>query len=370
MNRPALSLLLLFAAAYALPAANEKLDLFHRFLVTYSAYRYDKVVHGTVVKVTPDGYRKNGEVWHLLTIEVKAGIKQLPARGREYLLFSKNEFSFTPGEEYLFFSTARGKLSFLDPPVRIEGTRARLDEKTYPLAAVLGWAREATAGTLGAYLQNNRQFLSPKRVRDRQAGFVLKMRQKELLLLYRINQRCDLQELVSFLLELGHTRIMLKKYPEAKNAFLYVKEKYRVTPLVTLMAERGLALLLWYDNNPKAAIARFVELLKDPAGDRGYRATLRLDLARLYETGKQYPQALAQYRLAAGEFPARHQERAFALFNIGELLLQQGDKAAAMVSFRESYTLFHAHLAAAFKKEGARFPAWYFALQRRLGGKG
>lgn len=370
MNRRLPCLLLLFAAAYALPAANEKLDLFHRFLVTYSAYRYQKVVHGTIVKVTPEGYRKNGEVCHLLTVEVKTGIKQTPARAREFLLFSKNEFTFAPGEEYLFFSTARGKLSFLDPPLRIEGTHARLDEKTYPLPAVLGWAREATTGTLRDYLQKNRVFLAPKRVRDRQAGFVLKMRQKELLLLYRINQRATLQEKVSFFLELGHTRIMLKKYPAAKNAFLYVKEKYRVTPLVTLMAERGLALLLWYDNNPKAAITRFAELLKDPAGDGGYRATLRLDLARLYETEKQYPQALAQYRLATTEFPARYQERAFALFNIGELLHQQGKRAAALASFKEAHTLFHAHLAGAFKKEGARFPAWYFALQRRLGGKG
>ena len=366
-----ITLFLLLLCNTRLFANNKKTQQeFHRFLITLNSISYQKVYTGEILKIIPNGYKKGRIRFNLLQIRILSSIRPSGKDGIYYTIFRRNTFKFKAGEKYLFFATKNNKLSYLDPPLKIKKDKLSIDDATYPISKAIQWIKKSTAINRRKFLKRNRRFLSAKRTRNRKASFRLKMLQKEILLLYKINNTTSLNEKASLLLELGHTRLRLEEYKTARNAFIYVKRKFLIKPIIELLAERGLALITFYTKGSKAGIKTFKKLLQHPSGKKGYHAVLHLDLGRIYEKAGRSSLAIQQYTKAATDYPHRHKERAFALFNLGELHRKKREHQKALSYYRKAYSIFNRHIAAIFRKRNARFPTWYFVMKRRIARKG
>jgi hypothetical protein len=108
-------------------------------------------------------------------------------------------------------------------------------------------------------------------------------------------------------------------------------------------------------------------MLKDPAGDGGYRATLRTTWPGCTKRKSSTRRPSRKYRLATTEFPPAIRG-AFALFNTASSSTSR-QAGRGLASFRKPHPV-PCPSGRRLQERGARFPAWYFALQRRLGGKG
>ena len=367
-NRTAL-LLTLTLLTPLFSANPQRIKNFHRFLISLNTMRYPHVLCGKIEKIIPNGYRKNRRRFDVLKVRITTPVKGTRKNLFTHLLYHKRNFRFKESQEFLFFITKVNRLSYIDPPHPVRNGDVIIDKAIYPLKSVIGWCKNALAQNRRRFLRNNRRFFAIKRTRDRKAGFRLKMLRKELLLLYKINKPASLMEKISFLIELGHTRIRLGEYKKAENAFLYVRRKFKVAPIVDLLAARGLALTTFHTRDRDEAIRAFRKLLTHPAAADGYRAVIHLDLGRLYETSGKTALAIAEYSKAAA-VPGRYNEQAFARFNLGEVYRKKGLFRKALSEFKKAYRIFNRHLAQSFRKGNTRFPTWYFVMKRRISRRG
>jgi len=367
MKKTAALLTALLLSAPLFSTAEARTTAFHRFLITLNSMHYPRVCTGTVLKIIPGGYRKGRLRLDLLKIKILTPVKPRNKTGIVHFIFRRRNFEFIKrNEQYLFFATRASRLSYIDPPHKITGPQLIVDQSRYPLKTALHWATQGHSRDQKNFLKQHKRFIAIKRTRDRKAAFRLRILRKEALLLYKIHHPASLKEKVSLLLELGQTRVRLAEYNKAQNTFYFVKQEYRVAPIVELLASRGAALATFYKKNRTQAIREFKKLLQHPAGKNGYRAVLHLDLGRLYETAGKTSQAITQYNKAATLYPERHKERSFAYFNLGELHRKQRQYKSALSCYKQAYSIFNNHLDTAFRKGNTHFPAWYFVMKQRI----
>lgn len=357
-------LLVLFCAG-TLSAADEK-EAWHRFLVGFAARSYHKVFLGKVVKTRVHKRGPRRPMGDSALLQVLEPFKGTTRGGRERVMYSGDEIMLQQDRVYLFLVTSRGALLLLDPPLPRVEQRIQVEYSLYPLKTIRRWIRDALPQDMKTYMTKNLRFYRRKREADKRKRFLHRLRLKELWLLQQVNKEKSPTKKALFLLQLGHNRLRQNSVDAAARSFLLVQQQYAHTPELKLRAAHGLALVRYRKGDSAGARASLEKLIPQEKKAGIYIAALHLALGRMYEKAGDKEQARTHYRHVAREEKYRHERRAFARFNLGEMAREEGKPALALEHFKSAMMIFKRHVSSELKKGGLRFPAYYFILKRRI----